>query len=471
MRRGKLETMGIACLILTVIPVCAQNFKTLVNFNGANGANPFTTGLTQGANGNLYGATFGGGSNGAGIAFEMTLNGELSVLHNFCSYPNCSDGYNPISTLVLATDGNFYGTTEGNIFKITPTGTLTTLWADCTLPNCADGAVSWGVVQGADGNFYATTIIGGTGCPATFQGCGTVFKLTPEGVLTILHEFCPGNGSCPDGGNPFAPMVEGNDGNFYGTTQMGTVFRITPEGNFRTLYTFCSQPNCADGATPQAPLVQAADGNFYGTSNGGGSFHQGTVFRITPGGHLTTLYSFCAQINCPDGTQVYGGLIQATDGNFYGMAGYGGMFGHGTVFKLTPGGMLTTLHDFDGADGSVLLGSALVQHTNGTLYGVTYSGGSNNDGTVFSLDVGLGPFIKTVPTSGQFGQSVTILGTNLTGATSVRFNHKEASFTIVSASEIDTTVPNGASTGFVTVTTPSGIPTSNVLFQVLHTGE
>ena len=205
----------------------------------------------------------------------------------------------------------------------------------------------------------------------------------------------------------------------------GTIFKISPSGTLTTLYSFCAQSGCADGNVPNAGLVLATDGNFYGTTYLGGAnscmisgtnYGCGTVFKITPSGTLTTLYSFCAQSGCADGEGPRAGLVQAT---------------------------------------------------NGKLYGTTYYGGPTGDGTVFSLAVGLGPFVETRPTSGVVGRFVEILGTNLTGATSVTFNGTPATFKVVSRYLITTTVPTGATTGKVEVVTPSGTLSSNVPFRVL----
>jgi len=193
----------------------------------------------------------------------------------------------------------------------------------------------------------------------------------------------------------------------------------------------------------------------------------GTVFSMTSGGTLTTIHSFDAT----DGAEPYATLVQATNGIFYGTTAEGGTancsLGQpcGTVFSITAGGTLTTLHSFDGADGNGPQ-AAVVQHTNGTFYGVTYNGGASNYGTIFSLAVGLHPFVKTLPTSGTVGAHVKILGTNLTGATKVTFNGTAATFHVVSSSEITTTVPAGATTGKVKVVTPRRTLTSNVKFRL-----
>jgi uncharacterized repeat protein (TIGR03803 family) len=239
----------------------------------------------------------------------------------------------------------------------------------------------------------------------------------------------------------------------------GTIFSITPAGALTTLHKFHN----ADGAYPSGGLIQGTDGNLYGVTAWGGAFSAGTIFKLTPGGTLTTFHAF----NVTDGSQPIGGLIQATDGNFYGSTASGGSGGHGTIFQITLQGTLTTLHSFVSSDGS---GSgsegALVQGTDGNFYGTSTTGGSNSGGTVFSLSVGLGPFVKTLPTSGKVGAAVKILGTNLTGATSVGFHGTAAAFTVVSASEISATVPAGATTGKVRVTTPEGTLLSDVAFRV-----
>ena len=208
----------------------------------------------------------------------------------------------------------------GTIFKITPSGTLTTLHSF----NSTDGFLGYtagsaqGLVQATDGNFYGTSPLGGAnqGCGnGTGGGCGTVFKITPGGAFTLLYNFCS-QPNCTDGFYPLTTLVQGTDGNLYGTTAFGgsgrycgispggcgTVFKITPTGTLTTLYSFCPGGDpCPDGAFPNG-LVQATDGNFYGTSNGGGPVaFDGTLFQITPSGTLTTLYSFCSQPNCADG--------------------------------------------------------------------------------------------------------------------------------------------------------------------------
>ena len=274
--------------------------------------------------------------------------------------------------------------------------------------NNTEGAYPTGLIQGTDGNFYGTTSIGGanTACDAGLAGCGTVFKLTPSGTLTTLYSFCA-LPNCTDGWFPQAALVQGTDGNFYGTTASGgnfgrnseynggTVFKITSAGVLTTLYNFCSSGAfCNDGWYPAAALIQSTDGNFYGTTEFGGfSLYCywpngcGSVFVVTPTGTETTIYSFCVQNNCPDGFNPPGGLVQASDGNFYGTT-FGGTTGYGTLFGITAGGALTTLHTFDTTDDAKYPRGTLVQASNGNFYGVTSEGGANDQGTVFEMTLG-----------------------------------------------------------------------------------
>jgi uncharacterized repeat protein (TIGR03803 family) len=231
--------------------------------------------------------------------------------------------------------------------------------------------------------------------------CAGAAGTSPAQTFKTLAHFGGMNGKYPRGS-----LVQGVNGNLYGTTQErgannqgGTIFEVTPGGKLTSLYSFCSKPKCADGELPEAGLVQATNGNFYGTTlyggaNGNTTYCEGarcgTVFEVTPGGKLTTLYSFCSQPNCIDGVEPYAGLVQATNGNFYGTTQYGGANnsssctssdsnGCGTVFEITPAGKLTTLYSFcsqpNCTDGK-WPHADLVQATNGNFYGTTQYGGA-----------------------------------------------------------------------------------------------
>lgn len=239
----------------------------------------------------------------------------------------------------------------------------------------ANGSEPYAVLtQGADGNFYGTTYFGGV------NNGGTVFKVTPSGKLTTLYNFCSQT-NCADGAEPLGSLVQAANGDFYGTTESGgahgggTVFRITSTGNLATLYSFCAFANCADGQLPFAGLVQGTNGSFYGTTASGGTKNAGTVFEVTPAGNLRTLYNFCSLFDCVDGYDPRSVLVQATHGNFYGETVEGEGLAFGTIFEITPAGKLTTLLTFDGTDGAYPSGG-LIQAADGNFYGVTGAGGN-----------------------------------------------------------------------------------------------
>jgi uncharacterized repeat protein (TIGR03803 family) len=411
---------------------------TLHSFAGPDGAHP-EAGLIQGSDGNFYGTTVGVVFGGGGTVFKMDSSGAVTTLHSFAAQP--LDGANPVAALIQGSDGNLYGTTarggandKGTVFKMHSSGavtsTLTTLHSFGGQP--LEGSLLYaGLIQGSDGNFYGTTLNGGAadkgtvfkmdssgavttlhsfagqganpyagltqGSDGNFYGTtqyggatnkGSVFKMDPSGVVTPLHSFA---GS--DGASPTAGLIQGSDGNFYGTTfqgganSLGTVFRMDASGTVTTLHSFAGTgpipPIDFDGANPLAGLIQASDGNFYGMTNQGGANNLGTVFKMYSSGAVTTLYSFAGQPS--DGATPYGELIQASDGNFYGTTNQGGANNLGTVFKMDSSGAVTTLHSFAGGDGASPT-AGLIQVSGGNFYGTTYLGGATSNGTVFKMD-------------------------------------------------------------------------------------
>ena len=476
----------LALCTTTAIALPAQTFTTLYSFCAetgcADGQSPGAS-LVQATDGNLYGTTRSGGANGDGAVFRISPSGTLTTLYSFCSLAGCVDGESPDAGLVQATNGDLYGTAGsggakgfGTVFRITLAGSLSTLHSFCSQSGCADGDSPYGgLVQASNGYLYGTTSFGGA------HGEGTIFRTTPGGTLTTVYNFCS-QSKCADGFDPSGVLVQGTNGDLYGTTQAGgaskgkgTVFQITPSGALTSFYSFCANESypygCEDGYQPWAGPIQGLDGNLYGTTNAGGSANlAGTVYQLTPSGMLTTLHIFCALAECADGNFPFAGLVQGTDGNLYGTTSGGGAYAsYGTVFQITPQGTLTTLYSFCAesgcADGAVPFGG-LIQDTNGTFYGTTLADGAYGGGTVFSVSVGLRPFVETQTASGNVGAVVKILGTDLTGATSVTFNGTAADFDVVSSSLIAATVPAGATTGTVQVVTPSGTLASNVPFRV-----
>jgi len=444
----------------------AQTFTTLWNFDGTSGADPGTGPLIQATDGNFWGTTESGGTstnctNGCGTIFKITPRGELTTVYSF----EGADGSSPVGGLVEAVDGDFfYGTTSGGgangygtVFKMTPRGVLTTLYS---FDFYEDGAYPEGaLVQAADGDFYGTTMSGGRMDYGPYGlGYGVIFKITSSGAFTKLYQF-----ALETSGYPHDPLIQGANGNLYGTTNaggtgnQGVVFEITPGGTYTTLHNFVYY----DGEHPDGPVVQAAHGDLYGTTPGPKA---GEIFQITPSGDFAIVYVFCAQTRY-DAAYPAGGLIQATDGNFYGAAGGGGTSRLGAIFEFTTAGTETALHSFGGPDGSSPQ-AGLLQATDGVFYGTTSTGGANGDGTIFRLSVGLGPFVKTLPASGPVGATVKILGTDLGHATGVTFNGTAAAFTVVSPSLMTTTVPAGATSGTVQVVLPSGTLSSNIPFRI-----
>jgi uncharacterized repeat protein (TIGR03803 family) len=399
----RIPTRGPALIaFLTAAFLCdrACGQETLHSFPGPQG---FPNSLLLGGDGNFYGTTRGDGLNGFGTVFKMTPAGLLSTLVSFTN----TNGSSPQAPLLQASDGNFYGTTylggdlslnngagRGTVFRMTPDGTLTAL----VRFNVANGSHPYaGLVQGSDGNFYGTTYLGGDLTLNNGAGRGTVFKMTPDGTLTTLVRFNVTNGGHPAGG-----LVEGSDGNFYCTTYLGgnltlnngagrgTVFKMTPDGTLTTLVQF----NVANGGHPYAGLVQGSDGDFYGTTYWGGNLAlnngagDGTVFKVTTNGTLTTLVAFAGT----NGAHPYAGVVQGGDGDFYGTVYWGGDplvnsgNGYGSVFKLTPAGALTTLVSFTGDNGAYPF-AGVTQGTDGNIYGAATQGGPGGGGTVFRVNL------------------------------------------------------------------------------------
>jgi uncharacterized repeat protein (TIGR03803 family) len=447
-----------------------------VNFTGPNGGNPNGMTLVQAHGGDLWGVTLRGGATwirgeqqGYGIIFKMTPAGGITTVYSFCSKANCTDGSYPYAGPIQAADGNFYGTTAGggaygwgSIYKITPDGKLTTLYSFCKVKGCPDGTnIYAGLVQGSDGDLYGVADEGG-------EGAGTVFKITTDGAFKTIHNF---TGS--DGSQPMMSLIQATNGLFYGTTYaggahgLGTAFQITPSGTLTTLHSFC---DCADGQYPLSSLVQGSDGNFYGTTYDSGAYGYGTIFRISPDGAFKVLHSFY-----DDGAGPQAQLIQGTDGNFYGTTSHGDGNSEpcvaGCVFSMTPEGKLTNLFQFDSDAVGLEPEGGLTEDTNGNIYGSTYVGGTGGEGadggTLFMIPIGLPPFVIATPGSGTQGAPVAIFGTDLAGATKVSFNGTRAEFHVISGSEISTTVPADATTGEIEVVTHGETLKSNPAFRVV----
>src|SRR5579871_2760634 len=308
---------------------------------------------------------------------------QAQTLTTLASF-NGKDGSTSYSSIVQGTDGNFYGTTfyggaqnVGAVFKVTPAGVLTTLYSFCSQNNCADGTEPRsGLVLGASGDLYGVTPGGGN------NNNGIIYKISPKGNFSVVYTFCQ-VGNCLDGSGPLPPLTLGIDGNFYGVTaaggatncHCGTVFKLTPQGNLTTLYSFCSLQNCADGEIPDGALVQATNGDFYGVTQEGGAKNSGTVFSITSSGSLSVLYSFCSARSCFDGSSPSGALVQASNDRLYGTTDDFGRNQGGNIFGVAISGEFRVLYNFTQGDGP-FFDASLIQGTDGNLYDTTTYGGS-----------------------------------------------------------------------------------------------
>jgi uncharacterized repeat protein (TIGR03803 family) len=346
---------------------------------GSTGGNPFS-GLVRGPDGYLYGTTEAGGADNDGTVYRLTTTGSLGTVYSFTGG---NDGANPYAALVQAgTNGDLYGTAEtsgtygeGTIYKITSSGSFSVLYS---FTGGDDGGQPYSaLVAGTNGNLYGTNVEGGS------SDDGTVYEISTSGSFNTLHAFT-GN---PDGAYPYAALVAGTDGNFYGTTVIGgtnnagAVYKITPGGTENTLYSFTT--GTTGESYPYAALVRGTNGYFYGTTSQGGASGDGTVFEITSSGTLTTLHSFSGD----DGEDPRAALALGNDGNFYGTTVTSGTEGYGTVFEISPspGGSFTPLHTFTSGKDGMNPYATLLKQPGGGFYGTTELSGAHGYGTVFSI--------------------------------------------------------------------------------------
>jgi uncharacterized repeat protein (TIGR03803 family) len=444
-------------LLAASASLCSQEYTVIHDFETETTDGTYPLGaIAQSRGGEMLGAVTGVDEPynfHSSFAFRIWTDGTFQSLHDF--FP-----YGPIGGLSLGKDGLFYGTDSSSlsVFKMTSNGSLKNIYYFYNFTGGENWFPTAAPIQSIRGDYlYGTTLgLGGT-------SMGVVYKITKYGDFTLLHAFSGTDGSDPD------KLVQGTDYNFYGTTMWGgtynegTVFRISASGDFKVLANF-------DGSPARAPisgLIQGNDGNFYGeciygglSDSNGNQF--GSLFRVTPTGKLTVLHEFTGS----DGEWPWGGLVQASDGNLYGVTEFGGKNGAGVLFRATLDGQVVVVHDFADGPGSNPAGS-LIQHTNGRLYGIAGSGGKFNNGVYFSFDADLPPFVTYLPTYGRAGASVEILGQGFTSGSQVSFNGTlAASPDFVSPNYLSVIVPSGATTGPITVTTGSRKLTSNKVFIV-----
>jgi uncharacterized repeat protein (TIGR03803 family) len=435
----------------------AQTYTDMYDFNNSTGCCAYNPSLlAQGEDGNIYGATTSGGTNGRGVIFRMTPSGTMSVIYNF----DFAHGSGPQGGLSLGLDGNFYGTTyqggansAGTVYRISPSGGFTSLYS---FTNGPDGAYPrTPPVQAPDGNLY-----GGA-------GNGTVpalYKLTPAGVFSVVTNL-------PS--QTYSPMLVGTDGNLYGMTlyggtfNRGAIFQFSPKTKkLKIIHSF----DVTNGGQPEGPLVQGVDGALYGTASTGGTLSGGVIFKVTMGGAYTVLYNFSAT-SPVSGASPLAGLVQGSDGFLYGVASVGGANNKGTLFKMsTKGTGFTVLHHFESTTGSSPLATPLL-HTTGKIYGLTFGGGTRGDyGVFYSLDAGLKPFVSEfISFSGKVGATVGILGQGFSNATGVKFGAGPGTYVVNTDSFLTAKVGSGAMTGVITVLEHSGNLATPQKYKVIPT--
>ena len=454
------------------------------------------SGLTLGTDGNFYGTCHNGGANDYGTLFKVTSAGDLTVLHNFAAQGSTNDGCEPLAPPIQATNGDFYGTTSfcgannyGTVYRLTLAGAYTMLYSFQGPPN--DTVLPLGLIEGTNGDLW------GVGNGWIISG-GGVFKMTLAGKESLVYTFEPNaEGAYVNGEGPYANLIQATNGDFYGTTEEGgsanegTIFQITAAGKETVLYSF---PNQTDGAYPSLPLTQAPNGLLFGaaTDCAGGGCAQAGLFDITTKGAYKNVYLY--PLVCSNCGQPEAPLLLSTNGTFYSTTEQGGV-GVGSFYSLTNGyspfiSLVSVRSGAEGAKVGILgqgFSSSSVVKFGGTaatttaLTGTTYilatvpAGALTGDVTVTTGSTVLStpasckitPTYKSfTPPSGPVGTVVTFNGTGLTQTTKVTIDKLSAAFTVVSDSEITATVPAGAATGKIVVTTKGGSVTSSTNFTV-----
>jgi uncharacterized repeat protein (TIGR03803 family) len=468
---------GVIAMVLTMlavvvifagaaVPAHAQTPTTLHGFlSVATDACQPENNIVQGRDGSMYGIGLGCGTNNTGAVYKISPTGAESVVFNFPSnWSFCFSG------LTVGSDGNFYGTCfttpggNGSIFKLTPAGVFT----DVHDFNGANGDTEplYAPIQATDGNYYGTT-------GYNPYSCGNIYQLTSAGVYKSLHTFS--GGDC----GPASSLIQGADGNLYGTLYncsissiLGCVYKITTAGVFTEIYGFTS----AAGYGPCTGVIQGKDGKLYGATNQGAANNFGNIYKLTTAGVHTDLHDFnqTTDASCVDNAgRTNVNLLQVTDGSFYGVNGSYGPNGNGSIYKLTSANVFTAfLFPNPPVDGNAPL-STLIQNTNGLVYGTTPSGGPTScspcQGTFFSVATGDAAFVNLEPTqkTAIVGTKVGMFGQGFSSASVVKFGGvASTSVTLSGTTYLTAKVPAGALTAPVTVTTGSTTLTSPQTFKV-----
>jgi uncharacterized repeat protein (TIGR03803 family) len=400
----KTALMAAVSLALCAGGAQAQSFHTLYRFHGADGRVPMAPLVVDGA-GNIYGTTNRGGTDDIGTVFRLAPGRSEGVLHSFTG--NFTDGALPWGGITVDGAGNIYGAASswgaydgGALFKVAPDGSESLLHSFGYYENSSDGSEpGTKPLIGADGNLYGTTPVGGyTGWPCSNMGCGTIYRVTPEGTETVLHAFNSG-----DGAEPAGELIADGSGNLYGTTiagggggRSGTVFKFAPDGTLTTLHSFKLNGTRKDGVSePVYGLVRDAAGNLYGVLHGTSRLHEkrcpdgacGAIFMLTADGKLHLLHEFTggADGGFPNST-----MVMDAGGSLYGTTKYGGgigckHMGCGTVFRYSPDGSIAILHAFGDREGPP---NGVTFGPDGALYGAAFSTDDQAPpGIIFRIDL------------------------------------------------------------------------------------
>jgi uncharacterized repeat protein (TIGR03803 family) len=475
MKHRGIALLMIAVVLLFATAATAQTYTPLYSYPQTDVGDSGITWpsvLSQGQDGELYSTIQTNGAYTFGSVYKITTTGQYMLIYNFCAEgsPCATSGAYPTGGVTLGFDGNLWGTTEdggkdaaGTVFKVTPAGTLTLVYPFTNAKD--DSAPNFTVLQGQDGNIYGVS-------EEQYNGqYGSFFKLTTKGKISP-YPFGYTNGSSP------SLPIQGTDLNFYGTTQAGgdtscgefgcgVVYKATSAGKITVLHEFTGYVSSTnfDGSRPIGTLVQGSDGDFYGTTYTGGVNNLGTVFKISASGTYTLLHSFAGVPT--DGSYPIAGVTVGTDGNFYGTTANGGTVNYGALYEITPAGKETILYSFCAVacTNGFSPTTPMALHTDGNFYGNT-AGNSLGGSVFYSFNVGFKPFVKLVTWSAKDGATAEILGQGFTGATGVSFDGVAAKFDNVSDTYMTATVPAGALTGRVTVRTFTGTLTSDRNFLV-----
>jgi uncharacterized repeat protein (TIGR03803 family) len=396
-----------------------SGFTTIHYFDCTNSGGQPNAGLIKGADGALYGTTSQGGLGGGGTVFRVEEDGSgFATIHAFAG----PDGARSAAGLLKGADGALYGTTLdggphnlGTVFRLNEDGSAfatvhSFAGTNGSLPNTS-------LIKGGDDALYGTTVSGGTG------GNGTVFKVSENGTgFLSLHSFAG-----PDGAQPYSALVRGSDGSLYGTTYVGgasnrgTLFKINEDGSgFVTIHSLDG-----DGAHPVAGLLEGDGGALYGTTTLGGASNYGVVFRIErDGSGFASIHSFDAT----NGAAPFAGLMKGGDGALYGTTSQGGSSGNGVIYKIEEDGTgFAEVRDLEDTNGRHPE-AALIQGSDGALYGTTHDGGTSGSGTVFRVNENGSGFLRLHSFTGSHSVNVhaallkgadgALYGTTLNGGTS-----------------------------------------------------